>query len=1558
MASGGGSEFNEDFPHKNTVTGTFSAENQTCALCEHSVKDGEDPVVQTEKGVQGLLKASQSRCDGLQFVVGQVVHRSCRYNYCNTNVIKRDLKRKRDEAESQQEISTVSLRSSKAKFDIRNDCLFCGLPAKSDAKKGISVFSVRTFNFQEKLLQVCSDRGEGDKWAETVRMRIHYAQDLHAYDAMYHHQCSVNFRTKRNVPLAFRSDSNSMNCDDIGRPGRPAVEERNKAFLRVAKYLEENDDEQTTLGDLCKKMLDHLTEADPYTERHMKTKLLDHFGGAVIITSIQGKANVVTFRSTAEKILKQFSEAAREKDVAAEKIRIIKTASKLLLADIKDMISSKETYPSPTQIGDLPSNLQYLPPSLVLFLKTLLHEKKEPDIKVAAIGQALAQAARPKILLAPLQVGLAVELHHLFGSKFIVEHVNKLGFCSSYAEVRRFEQCAAVSQGVDLYGTVPDSRIQFVADNVDHNIRTLDGTGTFHGMGIIASATPCQKQHNSIRRDQRVTNKSLMGVGSIPVRYFDPSTISLSLVYELLHDFSTNDDRKKLDLVWKVSWPLRSPRPGWSGTMQAVCDGQYPGRSAITFLPMIDMDPTNMSCVYSTLLFVTSLAKKNNVTPVLTFDQPLWWRAKVIVNSEPLHSDLHSLVLRLGGFHTQMSFLGCIGRLMSGSGLQQLLEVAFAPNAVLHMLSGKAVARGVRGHFLVDSVLNALISSITFGFSLDIHCAEGTDETGEEETEAEHTVNDSAPGEPSRLSEHEDPPPDRQATNGTETEQTCLYSALALFDKVLNKKMAVEELDDSPELIKIEQMLLQTKEHLQGQRMAKLWLQYMNMIDIMRRFLRAERTGNWLLHLHSLQQMLPYLAAAGHSLYAKSVHIYLQDMQQLKEHHPSVFHEFTHGYHVLRRSDRYWAGLSTDLVIEQVLMRSVKSAGGLTRGRGMGDSQRTQWLLSMPACAEMNNAMQEVTRMEYTTSDQHAESGGSRQGKDETDMKSMLKFLLPRNPFTSDGTLRNICTGVTADTTVNVDTAKAVGGAILQSMVGTSVKDFKFKRKNQAVTMDIQTSAKIEGEIIQVDPQLLFQRLVTAASVQPDEFDLPSSFEFELTSPPASLFEPSGLLRESHKSTLVDAIATAVKGETLLPGEEDASEHVILDGGSLLHKVPWRKLETFGNICKMYADYINRRYRNPVIVFDGYDSGPTTKDTAHLRRSSGAVGPVVMFTKDTVLTSRKDHFLSNARNKQAFIFMLGSALEYDGCRVLHAQADADTLIVKTAMKSAAENKTTVIGEDTDLLVLLVYHVRLTDQPVFLRSDKQSSKRRVWHIQWLKQALGHTVCQLLPFVHAINGCDTTSKLYRIGKSEPLKKIKTDSIFNEQGRIFCSRERTKEVIVAAGERALIHLYNGCKGESLDILRYKRFCEKVATCSASVDVQSLPPTSAAAKYHSLRVYLQVQEWVNLSADLAPEEWGWHLSAGQQLEPRTTDLPPAPEALLRVVRCNCKKDCQSKRCTCRKHGLVCSVACGGCKGLSCTNSPSFEELDSDLLDIPSVFGLPDLAEDMDVVLPLDTDS
>lgn len=137
----------------------------------------------------------------------------------------------------------------------------------------------------------------------------------------------------------------------------------------------------------------------------------------------------------------------------------------------------------------------------------------------------------------------------------------------------------------------------------------------------------------------------------------------------------------------------------------------------------------------------------------------------------------------------------------------------------------------------------------------------------------------------------------------------------------------------------MEEKINQAKDKLRNSRTARLWLQYMDMIEILRRFILAEYLGNWKLHLKTLSEMLPYLAASGHNLYLKSVNLYLQKMFKLEHEQPATFRYFEDGLHVLRRSDRLWAGLSTDLVIEQVLMRSMKTNGGLTRGRGMTELQ-------------------------------------------------------------------------------------------------------------------------------------------------------------------------------------------------------------------------------------------------------------------------------------------------------------------------------------------------------------------------------------------------------------------------------------------------------------------------------------------------------------------------------------------------------------------------------------------------------------------------------------------
>jgi hypothetical protein len=55
-----------------------------------------------------------------------------------------------------------------------------------------------------------------------------------------------------------------------------------------------------------------------------------------------------------------------------------------------------------------------------------------------------------------------------------------------------------------------------------------------------------------------------------------------------------------------------------------------------------------------------------------------------------------------------------------------------------------------------------------------------------------------------------------------------------------------------------------------------------------------------------------------------------------------------------------------------------------------------------------------------------------------------------------------------------------------------------------------------------------------------------------------------------------------------------------------------------------------------------------------------------------------------------------------------------------------------------------------------------------------------------------------------------------------------------------------------EGLDILRWRKYTTKVITRNTSVHVKSLPPTSDAAKFHSLRVYYQCQMWMSETVDI----------------------------------------------------------------------------------------------------------
>lgn len=245
-------------------------------------------------------------------------------------------------------------------------------------------------------------------------------------------------------------------------------------------------------------------------------------------------------------------------------------------------------------------------------------------------------------------------------------------------------------------------------------------------------------------------------------------------------------------------------------------------------------------------------------------------------------------------------------------------------------------------------------------------------------------------------------------------------------------------------------------------------------------------------------------------------------------------------------------------------MRSLKTSGGLTHGRGMTDLQRSVWLLSTPACAEISQAMQEITGILYEASEQHKETTQARLEKDFNDAATIMRYLLARNPFSHQNELRNIHTGEIADETVSVDNAKEIGQNIISSMAGKIVTKYVFKKKDKAVTMKSGSTVQIDKDVVPVDPQLLFQCLIASIQIQGSDCDVSAAFSYELCTFPPALFGTDGLLQEAHKPQIVDALS-----KHIIPSEVKVSDHLqyVIDGGYCI--------KSFGVKVKRMMKYVS-----------------------------------------------------------------------------------------------------------------------------------------------------------------------------------------------------------------------------------------------------------------------------------------------------------------------------------------------------------------------------------------------
>jgi hypothetical protein len=318
--------------------------------------------------------------------------------------------------------------------------------------------------------------------------------------------------------------------------------------------------------------------------------------------------------------------------------------------------------------------------------------------------------------------------------------------------------------------------------------------------------------------------------------------------------------------------------------------------------------------------------------------------------------------------------------------------------------------------------------------------------------------------------------------------------------------------------------------------------------------------------------------------------------------------------------------------------------------------------------------------------------------------------------------------------------------------------------------------------------------------------------------------------------------------------------------------------------------------------------------------------------------------------------VLTQYLQENGIAVHQASGDADTMIVSVALDCVRHGNVpvAVLGEDTDLFALLLYHRRSDMSDMYFLSEPKKGKGgkmvggKCISIHSVQTKIGYNTCKCMLAIHALGGCDTTSAIFGHGKGTVYSKIARDMTLQSHCMTLQLETASVQQICEAGISLIVALYGGKVDDNLAGLRYTSYCS--ASLSHRFKPDNLPPSESAARMHVMRVHLQAAIWGALGeSGLKATDWGWRTEQ-DRFVPIQLDGEIAPDHVLKVVRCRCKSNCSSALCSCRKHGLNCVSACSHCHGNDCSNVTSITTDSDDDTDEPD---MPTSIADDDAFVP-----
>jgi len=1086
-------------------------------------------------------------------------------------------------------------------------------------------------------------------------------------------------------------------------------------------------------------------------------------------------------------------------------------------------------------------------------------EKDEEDkkiLKMTSLYQTMYYILHKGKKKTPLHVMNGIAVHDACRSSTLIRSLNHIGVSISYDEVLRYRCDLAnfiVENSADNV-PIPShfDQTQFTIgafDNFDHNENTISGLGSSHDtVSVLFQEKSLLKKmkpkisETSVFHGNRTFREELKCQKVTPIS-LKRSSIKIPENFIVNSDlFEMNDSEyKKIeckDLTWMIA--RMNPEnevgsheqviPSWSA-FNASVSNRVTKQQIVGFMPLIPNPVTEFSTVYLALCnFKNVLGQLQQTVLPVACDEGVYNIAEQIILQRP--DEFKNIFLMLGTFHMSKIVLACVGKYLKGSGVESIFveTSVFGVNVINAVLNGTNYVRSFKGLLLLGEAMFRL--QITEFFqkhplcdydaNVDLHELRKCFQQNEHHTEKMNNVLASIP------------------------------SILHDFKEFTEKRSSESEL-------------------------YKYWNNVLKMITLLRDLVRSDREGNWLLHVHTVQKLLPIFAAFDRTNYLRWGSLYLERARKLEATAPEVFEKFMEGGFVVQRSKIPFTAVAADMCLEQTINKSKKSASGVI-GITRQKTTVTEWEIIYHEILAISNMYRHLTNSTYSENYDlkvHHDSSENTSNEMEFKIKKVMAYISEHeNPFSPENKkLKNIVTQQIVEDSVKdrLLDVFALGNeryetfrlqrfinkidAISKVIHKTNIQPFN------TVSTQRQSSFKVSKK-----GQAMAERTIQVARER--EYPLKELLKYELVDN-LFLFDETGLYTKTNKSTLSTELEKVLT-EKDLTVTSNLKTCYIVDFMACARKISLKSLKNFGDFFKAIGSYL-RQIIPPTseridFIFDSYfDKSP--KSLERLRRDSDGSITLHSISNSTPVPIQKDMFWSSNLNKvnlqncfkayileectniwpntQVFCSATSwpqptpcvsnqSSNRYEELQFNHIE-EADIRILphtKHAIKNDCE-RIKVLSNDTDVLVVLLHHwdnlKKIGLKELWIRLGVGNTTRQV-PVHTLAERLD--ICHVLPALHFLTGSDCTSKF---GTKHAAITNTPNTYLANFGITGANNKYSIEEQVKLAEEYLVQvLKRGSHCKTMDELRFN-----IYTQSKNVSIDKLPPTSKSVKLHILRAF-----------------------------------------------------------------------------------------------------------------------